>query len=1434
MFKAISSIFIITLFAMQILAQESEIIKIRSNWKQDIEKFKKSSKDSGLVYLKYYNNLPEEINLEIFKNRDLSKLTGKNLFLGYGTVDKKGKDCKSFSSDITGYDKNTTVCLPYWRIEREYAKTASKTNFKDAIALLPTPKPPIVAKVCDKYSDDKKYPGGKVTCFAYFDKLAGGDCYSSPLKKECYVNTCSNNIDKKCTFVDVVIGEEQKLSSATIKKDGGAPEEEVTKVKLSTFQYKCPAGPLVKNVNCVDERVVLMYPANCADKNSTNTEDAYEYCKKSNTNRDNQGNIISFYGICKNGKPKLCETKKFSSKSLQCIEPIYEEIETTQTYQEVLRKSYKDYEIDWGGGETDFYSENKNCLRTNTTRESRSKTIFVDMKANGFIENSIYIMKHKENGGDSKIYCNTGKKIDNGYVSKKSDDQLRTCILDSNLTFNSGALWYAKTCALKYSTLSEIDFKNCIENTNVKEIVQNKYTTTSDSDYSKYLSCFQRKKSSPLPIIYNNLLINCETNNGTFSLDKRGIEVAGDEIISIQQAFEPRSKEFYQASEVRGKVRDGANIIKKSRMGAIKGKTTNTQRFLKPRYMYFTHPSATRRKFRNSPIFVNEKEVLPEISSTTDLYRLGLNDFSKILENSIFSLSLIFPFSGTYELSFYNKRGKEIIKKTINDSNFNATYSSLNIAKNMKLSPKIQPATSGINDKWVEIGGGIYGGRTKDGHKVQRPDREFVKENAITSILIKNIANGSVTPIVLAFPLIFPNKISISKLNAYEKRKYRCYNNFQTSKDVGKSSTKFLCSLNKDWQDYKKGNNVNFKDIISWDSREICSQNCRELKKCIKSNDIFLCEENGLTSTSNSQCEINCFRQNRCEANIQSPCKITKQKLSYPISDFTGKTVYTQSDSAVACKEKKKKIVGCKKYKTKNVSGTLNYSFGDIGVERLNPVPFEDAISKMNMLNMPTHLWSGWYGNCMDGMKMDSSYLSDPLTVANYALSAYSAYKFLGGTSISDYANSWSASKETTKAASSATSVTKTSTFLTKTGDFLKTKVVDNSFAVIDNADLIQFGVQTSLIMAAPSEKDYTKAKNVIAGLAGDNSSSDVAQYNSCMASIGLSLPNILGWNFQDVKNTSKQLIEPWNSPLQMTPKQLVILSSIHGEDWVINNFRMDDSYKYIKEHNETIEIDNNTSFNVTDNNITQDHNHTIIIPQTLQVVALTGESYVTAGQTICLGGKVAGAMNQMLNSREPSVPSMPNQNGQKAAKLAITAIGLVNPVLALAMTVAIDLYNNMLAEVDTCKNKSEAITVNMLQYKTNLFYNFGQCHDIRRRCTARLFTKTCVQHTYDKCCYDSSLTRIFAEGTKEQLKRKWVKNVNRKDIYLCNDTSISDFKNISLRTCKKGEIPSRDKCFSYDKYSEFKATLLMQAAKNMQDDTQGLLNQVTDSMILK
>ncbi len=136
--------------------------------------------------------MPEEINFEIFKNKDLTSIGDKKLFVGYGLADAKGKNCITMPVVVGGIQATREVCLPWWRIQREYkafgeAGKSVKTSIFDTLENLDRL---LLVNVCEQKADSKYYPGGKVVCTSYFDRLTDKSCWDNPKQAKCFVDNC--------------------------------------------------------------------------------------------------------------------------------------------------------------------------------------------------------------------------------------------------------------------------------------------------------------------------------------------------------------------------------------------------------------------------------------------------------------------------------------------------------------------------------------------------------------------------------------------------------------------------------------------------------------------------------------------------------------------------------------------------------------------------------------------------------------------------------------------------------------------------------------------------------------------------------------------------------------------------------------------------------------------------------------------------------------------------------------------------------------------------------------------------------------------------------------------------------------------------------------------------------------------------------------------
>lgn len=1379
---------------------------------------------TNLKYFHFYDVLPEEINFEVFKNKDLSNIGDKKLFVGYGIADAKGKDCISLPVVVNGVPQSREVCMPWWRIEREYKSLGEqgKTVKTNIFETLKKPRPPLLVNVCEKKETSKYYPGGKVVCTSYFDRLTDKDCWKNPQQAKCFVDNCGERIVNDCTYIETIVGDDTTLETAIIDKSRNilTPSKEDTKINLASHIYECKGGSLTSK--CIKSKDVLMFPYECkVDNPETGVDDGeYTYCDDKSPIYDAGGEIVGFNGKCANGKSMICEVNKFQNTTAQCIDPIYEKNKKYTNYNYESIRTYKEYSVDSLSGEVDSYSGNENCLRSNTIKDSRDKDIYARVVGNGYLDDDIYILRHSLGGGFYKTYCN----MQHAGSSPSMATNMKTCLNTKSLsvaitdTFVNNFL----TCTNNPNNFG-VDFINsCLTSQGYKigpkPAVPNGFTYFSTEDVKKIYDCGEFVKTGSATKLYNGVPLSCLRNNGSYVFDEVIKILAGD-IVSVQQNSE---QEIYNGTPF----------------------------------------AAGRNHYSSTKVVIDGVEAAPEVSSSHYPYYPAQAPHLRTWDNTTATFSLLFPFAGAYEIFFYNKNGEEVASANLDMTDFKEATATkaknIKLGLKMELAPGISEAKAARGDDWVEWGGGVFGGRgSKDGSQVASPIDSYVSSNAVTNIIVKDLLMNTITPITLVYPLPYPNRVFVAKLNVYENRKYRCYNEFDKFLPPTATTTnQYVCSTNSNYKLYKSGQTVDTSGFQKWNDENMCQQNCFTQNTCSKVtigvNDkpAYTClikggEELGGDLGGNyfsdlNTCNSKCTIKNSCDTFNESNCVVVDEQYDNQAQDFTGRALYTKKKTTYRCSEEETKQVGCAKYNYTVAQGELNLDISRIGYETKDfGANFEKALAKVDMLEVGSqHIWSGWKGKCVVGMKMDSSYLSDPMTIMSYAMSAYSSYTQLNGgtslwqeattskfgTTIGEYSSKMDAAftemqntvydntigkagqffgseaaSETVDATVSAGDTTSSwseiKQMVKDANEFWDYKVVSEKTMqsyipgaqAITSGSLITFGISAGMQILAPTEAEYKLAEKLLNPLA-NSSDVSVQAYNSCLTSIGLSFPAIVGYSFAENDATSKQLTEPWKHPIRLTTTQLEAIVQVMGKEYV--------KHAYIYTSKDNIN---------------------------LNIYASNSEAYIKAGQVVCAGHKVAQTMDYINIKTQKPFPTQGSSGASIAVNVALSAVAMVNPVLGFAMKVAMDLYTNMFTKINTCENESDAIARSMNEYKTNKFNKNDLCRETKSYCDKYLklgFTKKCVRTGYDFCCYDKQTTKIFAEALKEQLNHDWS---------TCQGITINDLKNISFRECREGEVPSINKCIATGKFDEYKNTLFKQASRGV--NIEGLEEQIRNAI---
>lgn len=656
-------------------------------------------------------------------------------------------------------------------------------------------------------------------------------------------------------------------------------------------------------------------------------------------------------------------------------------------------------------------------------------------------------------------------------------------------------------------------------------------------------------------------------------------------------------------------------------------------------------------------------------------------------------------------------------------------------------------------------------------------------------------------------------------------------------------ANEFVCKKDPAYIDYKAGNSLNLDSAIKYAGRDICENNCRDYTSCQKDTDnTYFCpireyedlggDVYGTNFTSKTTCDGNCYSQNDCAQIVERPCKPVDIEYSNPVTDYTGKTIYTQRKVSYECTNTETKLVGCNKWKVKVNNGSFDYNTSGVGTIYKSRTKSEQAQNLMAMLEQQLHIFSGWEGKCEDGTMFDNPF-NDPMAILGYAMMLYnvSGTDSLKGTAIGDthdavqntfdsaadqveYAtdpnglgkmdfDTWKATQQGYTGAASATD-TLLNTDSSLINDFkdmneITTLVSADSVAAFSSdITLLWTDVVQAAMLMMPTEEEVQQADYFNkAWMGASDSDQQALAYASCMASIGLSMPNMVSAYAGDVNDTSPELNEFWQNPIRLTPEQLATLVAATSE-------------KYAKQA--YVEYDYDPDGRM------------------LTLIAKDKSAFFQAGQVIC-GGKLAISQNILQQKAVDNGGSGGGGHSGAAAGIGkmvlskiATAIG--GPIAGLVVSLVIDIVTS-LSNGDACHDKDIASQWGLIQLKTNVAMNFDQCHFIKTTCAAKWFWGSCMRDRNNYCCYDQISTRIFAEGIKEQIY-----DVNDTKMWdSCKDVTINDLKNISFRKCNEDEQPYHDHCFPASKYQEFENAIKNNGVVNF--DFEGAANQAINSLAI-
>ncbi|MBW6487540.1 conjugal transfer protein TraN [Sulfurimonas sp.] len=681
-------------------------------------------------------------------------------------------------------------------------------------------------------------------------------------------------------------------------------------------------------------------------------------------------------------------------------------------------------------------------------------------------------------------------------------------------------------------------------------------------------------------------------------------------------------------------------------------------------------------------------------------------------------------------------------------------------------------------------------------------------------------------------------------------------------------NAQYICSTDQAFQDWLMQEEVDVNDdtvLTKYADITSCKSACRTTEVCTNSAvGGFTCplyEANtdlggdvDLNVFSNqSTCNTKCYLQKNCIPWTDNPdCTPVSFDKSNPVSDWTGKTVFTRYNISWDCKSTETLFGGCLAYEIQIIDDDTTFDLSQIGWESKEFNGHEEAMAAVAGMEQFQHIWSGWDGMCEDGIQFDSSFLSDPMTLLSFASMAYTgALSGAYGQAATDMA----ANATNTVLSNFDAAAASISGAATSASNAVSNAVSGVGDAVSNATDAVGFSSQSAGQLVSDSAEAVDTATEV-------GQAATVA-YNATETVLNSEWANIQ--NFLDTEligaTSYTTAVTYGSATMDIAAVAMAAFSKPTEDDFQIADEYMQAqlgatdasiaavnyaqcmaavglSFPNMMGH--AIDSDGAMSTELREpwkNIITMSDNQLAYLMNAtseafvratyIQIshngdignyIAITSLGYQQAGQVICGNGRIALAIN--VNSQIANDNSGINVEAMATAVLN-QALTYLPPPYNLMASIALKIFT-AISDGDACHDEDIAMKWGIQQYKTQKALAFNQCHYTDSECAAKWFWGSCMRDKHYYCCYDQEMTRIFVEGTKAQIPRGWRRNV-------CSDIELGDLKNISFRKCLNNEEPAKDKCFPADKWEELNLAIMKQTTKGF--DAQSLTDMAIDSM---
>lgn len=684
-------------------------------------------------------------------------------------------------------------------------------------------------------------------------------------------------------------------------------------------------------------------------------------------------------------------------------------------------------------------------------------------------------------------------------------------------------------------------------------------------------------------------------------------------------------------------------------------------------------------------------------------------------------------------------------------------------------------------------------------------------------------------------------------------------------------SARYVCTQNEAFLSWLNQNPVDVNDdtvLIKYSNLASCQSQCRNINSCIRENNStgYTCpifgqeipiggDMRGNLFTAKSQCDSACYMQYSCTEWTENPkCRPTSFEKTRPVSDVTGKTVFTQYNIAWDCNTSTVAAGNCLEYTTQRIEDNTTFNTSRVGWETKNFVGADEAMASVAGMEQLQHLWSGWNGMCENGIKMDNSWISDPATLLSMASMMYNG-------ALTQASDGTYAYGETMHNAVSQVNQT-----FTDIGNQISTAATNASNAVSNAASSVgsTVGDWSSQVSDAfgfsSSGAGQTISQTASGATSGITNATDAA--NAMSTSSWAQIRNTLNTEIIDAtdyttavtygnaaRNAASIIMAGFAEPAAddfeladdfmhtMLGQEANSIAAInYAQCMAAIGLSFPNTFGHAVDDNQSMSAQLREPWrnpiNLSNNQLAylmRATSENFVRASYIQInydgnigryVAITSLAYQQAGQVICGGGKAAIAIN--INNQAAAQQDSGGLNGAAMANAAIqSAMSYLPPPYNLMASIAFRIATSI-SNGDACHDEDIAMKWGIQQYKTYKALSHDQCHYTESECAASWAWGSCMRRRHYYCCYDQEITRIFVEGIKLQLGREWERNE-------CDDIALSDLKEISFRKCLEGEEPAEDKCFPAVKWEELNSALGEQMTKDF--DAQDLVDAAIDSM---